>query len=118
MLILLLFMTMAWSFESAPTTIISCTSLVRVTGSYRASSSRKRGLGNYEEIKKNRKEGLESLVESKEKNAWLKDAGEEDVEKTKEDFVKWMKMGPPGARSEPAADPAADTGGDQIMSGL
>ena len=55
---------------------------------------RKRGLTAYEEIKHQRRRGLKSLFENKEKNEWMKGMDEEEIEKAKGKFERWIRDGP------------------------
>lgn len=76
-------------------------------------SVQKRGLGAYNEAKETRKKGLEAVFESREKNEWMKALGEEEVEKTKRDFSKWMSEGPAAAVN----GIGAGGDGDAVMGG-
>ena len=55
---------------------------------------RKMGLGAYDEARQQRKKGLESLYESREKNEWMKETDDQGIEKAKVDFTSWIKDGP------------------------
>lgn len=57
-------------------------------------TTRKRGLGAYEELKQQRTQGLERLVNSKESNKWMQKQSEEEIAKTKERFQAWIRDGP------------------------
>ncbi|KAL9101497.1 MAG: hypothetical protein Q9163_003245 [Psora crenata] len=55
---------------------------------------RKRGLGAYDEIREQRRKGMEALVEGKERNAWMKEMEDGEIQKTKDRFRRWVKDGP------------------------
>ena len=57
-------------------------------------TTRKKGLGAYEELKQKRKEGFERLVNSKEMNPWMNRSSEDEVKAMKETFEAWIKSGP------------------------
>ena len=77
---------------------------------------RKRGLSGTEEVREERKKGLERLMNGKEENSWMRDAegGEQEVERTKARFERWIKEGPQtlngGAGDAPAAAAAVGEG--------
>ncbi|KAG8527161.1 uncharacterized protein KY384_008591 [Bacidia gigantensis] len=52
--------------------------------------SRKRGSSAYEEAHQKRKEGLSDLFENKERNKWMSELKDEDIQKTKDDFQRWL----------------------------
>lgn len=56
-------------------------------------------MGAYEKVRKERKKGLESLFESRERNAWMKGMSEDDVEGVKRRFDQWVKEGPQALES-------------------
>jgi len=82
----------------------------------------KKGLGAYKEVSEARKKGLESLVEDKERNEWMRDMSDEKIEKTKEEFNRWIKDGPRseatnGDRRRIGGLDGADDADDAVMSG-
>ena len=77
----------------------------------------KKGLAGYEEVKQSRKEGLKTLADSKDNNAWLRDTTAGQVEKTQTEFAMWIKDGPVGVRREAANASANENSGDQVMGG-
>lgn len=77
----------------------------------------KKGLTGYDEIKRNRKEGLKALVNDKEKNTWLRDATEAQAETTITEFGRWINEGPEGTRHKSAGASATEGTVDQVMGG-
>ena len=77
----------------------------------------KKGLTGYDEIKQARSAGLKALVENEEKNVFSRDATEGQTETMNAEFRRWITEGPDNVRREPAAIPAADDAGDQLMGG-
>ena len=82
----------------------------------------KKGLGAYEQAKQGRIEGLKTVMENQDLNPWIKAAQPGEVEKTNEDFARWIQDGPPDVRMETdqAAAPvvvATDAIADEVMGG-
>ena len=77
---------------------------------------RKRGLGAYEEVKQQRKKGMESLFNSKERNGWMKGLDHTEIEKTKSTFHDWIKDGPAVLGGDAAAAPETEVT-DAVMGG-
>lgn len=90
----------------------------------------KKGLGAYEEVREARRAGLRGLFEDRERNEWMRGLSEEEIQKTKDGYRRWIEDGPGAAATAETtinggdngaegADGAASSGGnvDVVMSG-
>ena len=82
---------------------------------------RKRGLGAYSEIREQRKKAMEELFERKERNEWMKEMEDGEIEKTKATFQRWLNEGPAalegGAKVEASAKETDSAATDAVMGG-
>ena len=77
---------------------------------------RKRGLGAYEEVKQERKRGLQALFDNRERNEWMKGLQDMEIEKTRATFESWIKDGPAVLEGD-AATALENRTADAIMGG-
>ena len=72
-----------------------------------------------EEVREERRRGLERLMNGKEENQWMRDAegGEVEVEGTKKRFERWIREGPETLNGDVAAAAGAVGGEGRIEGG-
>lgn len=68
-----------------------------------STSQQKRGLSAYGDVKESRRKGLEALLEDRKKNAWMKEMSDTEIDKTNDEFGRWIREGPDAATSAAAA---------------